>query len=199
MVVVGDPDGRLLGKGFLRPVVQVTAIRFQVDGTAFFKDVAVLFQVTGRGEAAVFLPFFEERVGEGDPNLIDLSFAEKLGDDFDAGTEEGGVGEPFLLGDRGALPDAGALDVDADEVAVGVLAGKVDGVLPPTAGEFQRNWVVITEVGPGPVAFAFACITAGADELGAAGVEILVDVRHLEDFGEFLEFVAGGQGLVFRG
>ena len=122
----------------------------QVDEAPVGQEPAVALQKPGGGESLARI--LHLRVAEGEPYLLHLAPGEEVVYDFDVGTQEGHVLQPFLQGLRSPRPHACSLDVDADEVDVGKHLGQSDGVFALAAAQLQHDGVLIVEVLFSPVA-----------------------------------------------
>ena len=92
-------------------LVKIAAVRLEIDYAALCDEAAVTLEEE-RGGEALFLPAYL-RVGEGQPDLGDLSRREERGDEFNAGAQETHVGHCGLRGFAGPGPQSCALDVNS--------------------------------------------------------------------------------------
>ena len=140
---IGADDG-------LGVFVEEAGVGLEVDDAVGFQETAVALEEKRGGQAGV-LAAAELRIGEGEPDFGDLARTEEGVDELDAGAEEGDVAHLFLRGLLGALPQARALDVHADEVHFRMPPGQGDGVVPLAATQFQHDRLGLFEHIPVPV------------------------------------------------
>mgnify|MGYP006896404140 CR=1 FL=1 len=143
----------------------------------------VVFEEERRGEPLLGAARFELRIGEGDPDLRDLSFAEEPVDELDARAQESHVPHtPFGRG-LGSAPHAGALDVDAYVVARRVAFGQRHGVFALAAAQLQDDRVVVAEERVVPMSLERVVAAEHLVEFG------LYETVESQVFAEFAEFV----------
>ena len=122
-----------------------------MNGTVVNQEMAVAVQEEGRRESLAWA--LHLRVAESEPDFLYLVFAEETVDDFDVSAQESHVGQFFFQSLCGSGPHAGTLDVNTDEVHVGIELGQLYGVFAFAASEFKHDGVVVLEVLLMPVAF----------------------------------------------
>ena len=180
--------------------VEVAGVRLEVDDAVGCEDLTVTLQEEGRGQAGVFAAA-ELGVGEGEPNFGDFFRAEEGIYELDAGAEERHVGQGVLRGILGAFPEAGALDVHAYVVHVGVTESQGNGVVSFTAAQFQHNGIAVAKHLRSPVALDGVVVELellGAGLLGQhfGGVRLQEAAERLV-LGEFLKLSVSHQSLCF--
>ena len=169
--------------------VEEGAVGLEVDTSARAQELRVARHEKGGGEALG--GFLHLRVGEGNPYLVHLGGREEEVDYLDVGPQKRHVGHALLHRLLGTRPHTCALDVDADVVAFGVRGGKPDGVVTPSAPEFEHDGMVVVEEGIAPM--PRHGVGGGGRRL--QGTVAQGTARELEDvgerlhLGEFAEFV----------
>ena len=93
------------------------------------------------------------RIGECEPYLLHLVGSEEAVDDLDTRAQKRHIGEVLLQGLLCSRVDAGPLDVDTNEVDIGIDACKADGVFAFSAAQLKNYGVGVVEVFLAPVAF----------------------------------------------
>ena len=121
-----------------------------MDDSAGTEETAVALKEKRGGEAGV-LAAAELRIGEGEPDFGDLARTKEGVDELNARAQESHVPEGILRGFLRPLPQAGALDVHADEVHFRMPAGQGDGVIPLTAAQLHHDGLVLRKHIPVPV------------------------------------------------
>ena len=107
------------------------------------EEAAVALQEIGGREA--FRGLLHLRVGESEPYFIYLPGSEETVDNLDVGAQESYVFQSLVQSLGGTTPHAGALNIDAYEVAVGVAARKSYGIFATPAAKLQHYGVVVLE------------------------------------------------------
>lgn len=164
--VVGDEiDGQMV-EFHHEPRVseEKVGIGLEMHDAAVDKEAAVALHEVGGSEALARI--LHLRVGKGEPYFLHLVGTEETVYYLDACTQEGYVSELFLQGLFCSRPHSCALDVDADEVDVGIQPCQAHGVFAAAAAQLEHDGVVIVEILFAPV---------------AAHVE-----RHVADYGEWI-------------
>ena len=93
-------------------------VGFQVNRPARLQETGVALEKQRRGQPLLDTVLAKLGIGERDPYLVDLSGREERVDELDAGAQESDVRHRVFGSRLGAPPQAGAFDVDADEVPV---------------------------------------------------------------------------------
>ena len=161
--------------------VKERGICLKMDYAAGSEDTSVDFEEAGRSEAPAC--FLHLRIGERDPDLRDFAGSEEGVEESDVGAEKGGVRYVAELDGAGTVPEAGAFDVDSDEIAVGISLGEGDGVFAFAATEFKGDRSRVFEEIFVPVAFERESF------LTEGGPGVLENATESLDVGEFFEFV----------
>ena len=124
-------------------------IGFQVYRPTVHQETAVTFHEVGRRQA---LPgVLHLRVAECQPYLLHLVWSEETVYYFNVGAQEGYILQPLFQGLCGTCPHPCSLDVDTDEVLVGVVARQFYGILSLAATQFEHDGVLVLEVLVAPV------------------------------------------------
>ena len=177
-------------------LVEEAAVGLEMDEAAGAEELPVALQEE-RGAQAFVLAAAKLRIREGQPDFGNLVRAEEGGDEFDAGAQEGNIAQTLFSGIFRALPEAGALDVDADEVHFRMALGQGDRVVSLAAAELQHDGLGDGEHLPVPVAFDGVVRDVEAGSGGAVEDRIGGGLEETGEglvFGEFAEFVvAHGQ------
>ena len=126
-------------------------VGLQMDDATIDEELAIALHEIGRGKALAGI--LHLRVAEGEPDLLYLVGGEEALDDLDVGTEEGHILQSFVEGLGGSCPHAGSLDVDTDEVHVGVELGELHRIFALATAQFEHDGVLIVEVLLVPVPF----------------------------------------------
>ena len=98
----------------VRQMLEGARMNMAILDHAGTEQAGIVLEEQGRGEPLLGPPGLQLRVGEGDPQLVDLALGEERVDELDAGAQESDVGHPALGCGLGAAPHAGPLDVDPD-------------------------------------------------------------------------------------
>ena len=130
---------------FQRVVVEETTVGLQVNATAVGQEFLVRCQEKARCQAFFGAALLHLRVGEGYPDFAHLVGGEKRAHNLDACAEEGHIRHLVKVRRFGSGPDAGALNVNADEILVGEHARHANRVLAFAAAELQHYRIVVFE------------------------------------------------------
>ncbi len=114
-----------------------------MDGAARRQHPRIGREEPGRREALARPLGPELRIGEGDPDLVHLARGEKRTDQLDARTQKTHVAHAALGRGLRTAPHAGALDVDADEVALRRALGQRHRILALAAPQFEHDGTVV--------------------------------------------------------
>ena len=171
-------------------LVEETAVGLEVDDPAWSEELAVAADKAGGGEPPGRA--FELGVRESEPYLGDLAGSEERLEKLYSGPQKGCVRDGILGHIFGAFPEAGALDVHADEILLREAAGEGDSVVAFAAAELEYYGIGVTEniCAPAPLEGVVAKVKAGL-----AGAEQhlcgggLLEAREGLVLGEFSQFV----------
>ena len=114
-----------------------------MNQTTVSQKLAVAFKEIGARQS--FRRFLHLRIGEGQPNLAHLTGREEAVDKLDACAQKAHVWKAFAKRCLSTVPHARSFDVNADEVLVGITAGKTHRVFTAATAKLQDNWVWIFE------------------------------------------------------
>ena len=92
------------------------------------------------------------RIGEGQPNFTHFAFGKEAVNDFDVCTEKSHILQSFIQGISSTGPHAGTLDIDSDEVLVGVHASQAHGVFAASTSQFKHNRMIVLKEVTIPIA-----------------------------------------------
>ena len=124
-------------------------VGLQVDDAAIDEKLAIALHEIGRRESLAGV--LHLRVAEGEPDLLYLVLGKESLDDLDVRAEEGDVLQSFLECLGGTSPHAGTLDVDTDEIDVGVELGELHRVFTLATAQFEHDGVIVVEILLAPV------------------------------------------------
>ena len=119
-------------------------VGLEVDDAAIDEELAIAIHEPGGREALAWV--LHLRVGEGKPYLLHLARSEEALDDLDVGAQEGYILQSLVEGLCGPSPHTGSLDIDTDEVHVGVELGQLYGVFTLATTQLQNDGVLVVEV-----------------------------------------------------
>ena len=143
----------LLAKGFERVVVEQVGVGFEVNLAVGGRNSPVDVEEARRGEATAATCVLGVRIGEGDPDFVDLAGREVGLEVFDLNAEKANVVQRFGEGDFGTYPKPGPLNVDTNNIDVGISAREFECVMAFPACEFEDDRVIIAENRRSPLAF----------------------------------------------
>ena len=153
-------------------------VGFQMYPSSISQETPVALHEEGGRKA--FARILHLRIAEGEPDFLYFSFAEEPVDDLDVRTKESDVGESFVESLLGTLVHTGTLDVNPDEVHVGIEPRQPYGVLSLSASQLQHNRVLVMKILFAPMAFHVERNVLND------GIGILEDVGERLHFCEFL-------------
>ena len=123
---------------------QEVRIALQMDQSSGLHDVGVAIHETGAGKSLVDL--LHLRIAEGNPDLGHFVGGEELLNQLDVRANKGHISEVCLQGLGSSRPHACPLDVDADEILVGIALGKSYGIFSLAASQFENDGMLIVEI-----------------------------------------------------
>jgi hypothetical protein len=134
----------------MRVGVEERAVGLEIDDSIGLENIPIIIKEAGGSEALIDVAHL--RVGESNPNLVNLRRREETVDKFDAGAEEGHVGEILLESLLGACPHTRTLDVNADEVPAGETLGEAYSIFALAAAKLDDDGIGIVEIIAVPLA-----------------------------------------------
>lgn len=130
---------------------QAGVVGLEPHHTTWAQNLLVKVQEPGIGQPPFDVSFLRSWIREGDPYLVDFTLTKKEVDVQDVGTKKPDVGNILLYGQCAPLPDAVAFDINPDVIALRKQLGQSNGILSPTAGEFDGNGMVVLKIGRSPL------------------------------------------------
>ena len=123
--------------------IEERAVGLETHHPAVGHNLAVKSHEACAGEA--FGDLFHLRIGEGDPQLANLTGGKEAVEQFNLGAQESHVFQPEVAGLGGAGVHARALDVYSDEILVGIELRQSYRVLTLAAAQLKDDGIVVSE------------------------------------------------------